>query len=72
MEDIRKELEQTNAEKDETRAQIDAIQLQIEGIETELTDLYAKKDEKREAYWKGRYDFKEQQESIMHIQWMQR
>lgn len=26
----------------------------------------------REAYWKGRYDFKKQREEIMHIEWMQR
>jgi hypothetical protein len=39
---------------------VDAIQKQIEAVEEELNSLYAKKDEKREAYWKGRYDFKKQ------------
>lgn len=70
MEEIRKELELTNAEKDVTRGQVDAIQKQIEVIDEELNLLYAKKDEKREAYWKGRYDFKKQREEIMHIEWM--
>ena len=37
---------------------MDAIQKQIEAVDEELNSLYAKKDEKREAYWKGRYDFK--------------
>lgn len=58
MEEIRKELETTNAEKDVTRGQLDAIQKLIEVIDEELNQLYAKKDEKREAYWKGRFDFK--------------
>jgi peptidoglycan hydrolase CwlO-like protein len=58
MEKIRKELEQTDAEKDETRAAMDAIQTQIEKVDEELKALYKQKDEKREAYWKGRYDFK--------------
>ena len=58
MEKIRKELEQTDAEKDETRAAMDAIQTQIEKVDDELKALYKQKDEKREAYLKGRYDFK--------------
>ena len=72
MEDIRKELEQTNVEKDATRAEADKIQAQIEAIDEELNTLYAKKDEKREAYWKARYDFKLQHEEVLHIEWMQR
>lgn len=72
MEGIRKELEQTNAEKDETRAAADKVSEQIEAVDTELTELYAKKDEKRELYWKARYDFKEQRNTIDHIEWMQR
>jgi len=72
METIRKELEQTNAEKDESRANADKVSEQIEAVDEELSALYAKKDEKREAYWKARYDFKEQRETIMHIEWMQR
>jgi len=58
MEKIRKELEQTDAEKDTTRAALDAIQVKIEKVDEELKALYAQKDEKREAYWKGRFDFK--------------
>ena len=72
MEGIRKELELTNAEKDEIRVKVDAVQTQIEGVDTELNALYAKKDEMRENYWKGRYDFKQQRETIQHIEWMQR
>ena len=72
MELIRKDLEQTNAEKDETRAAADKISEQITAVDEELTALYAKKDAKREEYWKGRYDFKEQREKILHIEWMQR
>lgn len=72
MEAIRKELEQTNAEKDETREQIDGFNTQISAIDEELNGLYKKKDEMREAYWKGRYDFKKQDQEIQHIQWMQR
>ena len=70
MELIRKDLEQTNAEKDETRAAADKISEQITAVDEELTALYGKKDAKREEYWKGRYDFKEQREKIMHIEWM--
>ena len=72
IETIRKEMEQTNAEKNETLAAADKIQEQIEACDQELNALYSKKDEKREAYWKGRYDFKLQREQIMHIEWMQR
>lgn len=72
MEEIRKELETTNAEKDVTKGQLDNLQKQIDDVDKELNELYAKKDEKREAYWKGRYDFKKQREEIMHIEWMQR
>ena len=72
MELIRKDLEQTNAEKDESREAANKISEQIEAIEEEIGKLYAAKDEKRETYWKGRYDFKEQREQIMHIEWQQR
>lgn len=72
MEEIRKELEQTNAEKDVTRAELDKLQEQVEKVEEDLTALYAKKDEKREAYWKGRYDYKQQRNEIEHIEWQQR
>lgn len=72
MELIRKDLEATNQEKGETKEKLDGIQAQIEAVELELQDLYAKKDEKREAYWKARYDFKVQDNEIQHIQWMQR
>lgn len=41
-------------------------------MEKELQELYAKKDEKREEYWKRRYDFKVQDNEIQHIQWMHR
>ena len=58
MEAIRKELEQTNAEKDETREQVEVFNAQISSIDEELNDLYKKKDEVRELYWKGRYDHK--------------
>ena len=64
MEAIRKELEQTNAEKDETREQVEGFNKQITGIEEELNALYKKKDDLREAYWKGRYDFKMQDQEI--------
>ena len=56
MEKIREAMAQTDSEKSETFAQLDAIQKQIEGVDEELTALYAAKDEKREAYWKARYD----------------
>ena len=56
MEKIREAMAQTDSEKSETFAQLDAIQKQIEGVDEELTALYASKDEKREAYWKARYD----------------
>ena len=69
---MRKELELTNAEKDETKAQADKITEQINAVEEELTALYALKDQKREEYWKKRYDFKMQQNKIEHINWMQR
>ena len=39
-------------------AQAALIQEQIEAVDDELNALYATKDEKREAYWKARYDFK--------------
>jgi len=70
MEKIRKELEQTNAEKDETRAAADKVSEQIDAVDAELTELYSKKDEKRELYWKARYDFKEQRNTMDHIEWM--
>lgn len=41
-------------------------------VEEELNALYSKKDEMREAYWKGRFDFKVQQNEIQHTEWMQR
>lgn len=72
MEKIREAMAQTDSEKSETFAQLDALQKQIEGVDEELTALYAVKDEKREAYWKSRYDFKVQREEITHIEWMQR
>lgn len=72
MEAIRKELEQTKAEKDEQSEQVDGFNKQINVIEDELNALYKKKDDLREAYWKGRYDFKMQDQEIQHIQWMQR
>ena len=72
MEEIRKELEQTNAEKDETRAQVDAVQEKIEKVEAEMKAIYEVKDAKREAYWKGRFDYKVQANEIDHINWMQR
>jgi len=46
--------------------------VQITAVEEELNALYKKKDEMREAYWKGRFDFKKQDQEIQHIQWMQR
>ena len=58
MELIKKDLELTNAEKDENRAQQDAIQAKIEKVDEELTALYKTKDEKREAFWEGKYNFK--------------
>ena len=34
--------------------------------------MYSNKDNIREEYWKGRYDYKKQREEITHIEWMQR
>ncbi len=39
---------------------MDAIQVDIEKVDEELKALYKQKDDKREAYWKGRFDFKTQ------------
>ena len=72
MDKIKEELAQTNAEKTETVAQLDALQEKIEKVEGDLSKLFAKKDELREAFWKGKYDFKKQREEIAHIEWMHR
>lgn len=56
----------------DVKEEADNVTKQIEKIEDELTAIFAAKDEKREAYWKARYDFKMQRNQIDHIEWMQR
>ena len=65
-------MEVINADRNDVREAADNVTKQIEKIEEELSVIFAAKDEKREAYWKARYDFKQQRDSIAHIEWMQR
>lgn len=72
IEKIRKELEAIRETQTDVKEAADEVSKQIEKIEEELSVIFAAKDEKREAYWKARYDFKIQRDSIAHIEWMQR
>lgn len=51
-------MEVINADRNDVREAADNVTKQIEKIEEELSVIFAAKDEKREAYWKARYDFK--------------
>ena len=70
MEKIRKELEVVNQEKTETKEELDRLQEKITKIDEQITELYSQKDQRREEYWKGRYDHKVQRDQIAHIEWM--
>ena len=59
-------------EQTDVKGQADAVSREIERIEEELTGIFAAKDEKREAYWKARYDYKVQRDQVAHIEWMHR
>ena len=72
IEAIRKEMEVQNQGKTDVKEQADAVTVKIDTIEEELTAIFAAKDEKREVYWKARYNHKVQRDHIAHIEWMHR
>ena len=72
IEAIRKEIEKLKEGQTDTKEQANEVSKVIEAIDQELQEIYSLKDKKREEYWKGRYDFKVQQNHIAMIDWMQR
>jgi hypothetical protein len=50
-------METINEGKSDTNKQIDAINDKINKVQAEISALYAKKDEQREAHFKNRYDY---------------
>ena len=57
MEILRKQMETINEGKSDTNKQIDAINDKITKVQAEISALYAKKVEQREAHFKERYDY---------------
>lgn len=54
----------------ETKGESDKISKEIDRLTQDISDLFEQKDNKRELYWKARYDFEMQREEILHIEWM--
>lgn len=50
-------MEQINEGRSDINKQVDAINDKITKVSAEISELYAKKDEHREAHWKLRYDY---------------
>ena len=70
MEVLRKQMETINEGKSDINKQIDAINDKITKITADISALYAKKDEQREAHFKHRYDYEVQRDLIQHINWI--
>lgn len=48
----------------------DKVSKQIDKLTQDLSDLFDKKDQRREEYWHARFDYEIQREEISHIEWM--
>ena len=70
MEILRKQMETINEGKSDTNKQIDAINDKITKVQAEISALYAKKDEQREAHYQSKYDYEVQRDLIQHITWI--
>jgi predicted nucleic acid-binding Zn-ribbon protein len=63
-------METINEGKSDTNKQVDAINERITKVQTDISALYAKKDELREIHFKNRYDYEVQRDLINHITWL--
>jgi septal ring factor EnvC (AmiA/AmiB activator) len=70
IEVLRKQMETITEGKTETNKQLDAFNDKIAKVNAEITALFKKKDEQREAHFKERYDYEVQRELIQHINWI--
>lgn len=70
IEILRKQMETINEGKSDTNKQVDAINEKITKVQTDISALYAKKDELREIHFKNRYDYEVQRDLINHITWL--
>lgn len=55
----------------DVREQADKISTEIDAVQEKINKCFSDKDEVRDVYWKGRYDFDLQRDLINHIQEMQ-
>jgi hypothetical protein len=54
------------------RGEADKVSKDIDKLGQDMSDLFEQKDQKREEFWKARFEFEIQKEEIAHIEWMVR
>lgn len=71
IEGLRKEMEVIKEGQNETKAKGDTVTVEIDACQAKITDLFAKKDTTRDAYFKARYDFECQRDFMYHVNGLQ-
>lgn len=65
-------MENIKENQQDIRGETDKVSKDIEKLTQDISDLFDLKSQKREDYWKARYDFEIQKEEIQYIEWMTR
>lgn len=63
-------MENIKENQQDIRGETDKVSKDIEKLTQDISDLFDQKSQKREDYWKARYDFEIQKEEIQYIEWM--
>lgn len=72
IEKLRKEMETIKENQQDVKGEADKVSKDIDKLTQDLSNLFDKKDQRREDYWHARYDYEIQREEIVHIEWMQK
>lgn len=68
IEKVRKEMEHIKEGQTGVREQVTELTGEADALQVTIQSLFKQKDEERETYYKGKYDYEVQRDEIFHIQ----